>query len=214
MEKQCRKCGQIKPASDFSPDMARRDGLGVYCKRCKAEQTRDWVARNREKIAEYRRATADHINAYHRAWNAAHPRTSKRRKPYARRDSDEYRARHRQHQREYQQRYPDRVRNSQRTYYRTHVRVRVRAATRDHIIWTHRSRARRAGATGSFTLQEWRDLCAQFGNVCLCCKRTVPLTVDHVIPFSRGGTNNIDNIQPLCGTCNRRKGTKTTDYRP
>ena len=66
---------------------------------------------------------------------------------------------------------------------------------------------------GAHTADEWRLLCAQYGNVCLCCGSSAPLTVDHVIPLARGGTNTIDNIQPLCHACNTRKSTRTTDYR-
>ena len=34
------------------------------------------------------------------------------------------------------------------------------------------------------------------------------LTVDHVVPKSRGGTDDPDNLQLLCGACNSMKGTK------
>src|SRR5215216_2549174 len=35
---------------------------------------------------------------------------------------------------------------------------------------------------GSYTKQEWRDLCAQYGFRCLRCKRRKPLAADHIIP--------------------------------
>ncbi|OAI26506.1 hypothetical protein A1356_11255 [Methylomonas koyamae] len=35
--------------------------------------------------------------------------------------------------------------------------------------------------------------------------------IDHAIPKSRGGNNTIDNAQNTCRTCNRQKGSKTTD---
>jgi len=74
-------------------------------------------------------------------------------------------------------------------------------------------RARRAAAPGSFTAAEWKAVCEQYGSVCLCCKEAAPLTVDHVVPISKGGTNDADNLQPLCLPCNLKKGTRTLDYR-
>jgi 5-methylcytosine-specific restriction endonuclease McrA len=41
----------------------------------------------------------------------------------------------------------------------------------------------------------------------------VKLTVDHVIPISMDGSNNIENIQPLCRECNSAKHTQTIDFR-
>ena len=51
---------------------------------------------------------------------------------------------------------------------------------------------------------------------CLACRLQEPeikLVPDHVVPIARGGANDIDNIQPLCESCNKRKGAKTVDYR-
>jgi 5-methylcytosine-specific restriction endonuclease McrA len=44
-----------------------------------------------------------------------------------------------------------------------------------------------------------------------CGKRFAPekLTVDHVIPSSRGGTNDWNNVLTCCSPCNLRKGNKT-----
>lgn len=66
---------------------------------------------------------------------------------------------------------------------------------------------------GSFTAEEWKALCFQYGYKCLKCGQSVELTVDHVVPVSKGGTNDISNIQPLCLSCNSSKGAKTVDYR-
>ena len=52
-----------------------------------------------------------------------------------------------------------------------------------------------------------------YGNKCIRCGKLENATVDHVVPLSRGGRNEILNCQPLCITCNDRKGVKTIDYR-
>lgn len=80
----------------------------------------------------------------------------------------------------------------------------------------HRRRARVAGNGGSFSPTEWILLKEQYGNICLCCGKKeseAMLTPDHVLPISKGGTSFIENIQPLCNTCNKRKSDKTIDYR-
>lgn len=76
-------------------------------------------------------------------------------------------------------------------------------------------RARKAGAEGRFTDAEFRSLCKAMGNRCLCpgMNHEGLLVADHVVPLSKGGRNDISNIQPLCARHNDTKGTKTIDYR-
>ena len=105
--------------------------------------------------------------------------------------------------------------NAERTLANT---IAWRASNPDAVaVQRQRRRARLAKAEGDHTAAEWRDLKEQYGHHCLCCGHAEPdivLSADHVIPLSRGGSNAIDNIQPLCVSCNARKHTKSIDYRP
>lgn len=78
----------------------------------------------------------------------------------------------------------------------------------------HLRRTRIAENGGTYTLDEWTELCASYGNKCLCCGTvTEQLAVDHVIPIIKGGSSDISNLQPLCLSCNSSKSSKVIDYR-
>lgn len=78
-----------------------------------------------------------------------------------------------------------------------------------------RYKIRKRNATGKHSFGEWLLLKNRCQNMCLCCKKTEPevkLTEDHIMPISKGGTDYIENIQPLCVSCNTKKYTKYFNY--
>jgi len=75
----------------------------------------------------------------------------------------------------------------------------------------NRRRGLKKGVGGSYTLGEWEILKKQYGNTCPLCEKKEPeitLTADHIIPISKHGSNCIENIQPLCRSCNTKKYIK------
>lgn len=77
-----------------------------------------------------------------------------------------------------------------------------------------RIRAYRSGCEGTITELEWTQLVEFYNNTCLRCKRDdVDLTLDHIVPLKLGGPNIIENAQPLCQSCNSKKGIQVIDYR-
>lgn len=49
---------------------------------------------------------------------------------------------------------------------------------------------------------------ARDGHACKCCGVKENLEVDHIVPVSKGGESNLENLQTLCRSCNRRKRTR------
>lgn len=79
-----------------------------------------------------------------------------------------------------------------------------------------RYKASKRNAQGSHTFEEWQLLKETYQYICLCCKKQEPeitLSEDHIIPLSMGGNDSIENIQPLCVSCNTRKHARVIDYR-
>lgn len=69
---------------------------------------------------------------------------------------------------------------------------------------------------GFHTQGDWDTLLAQYNWTCPRCGKKEPvisLTRDHIVPLSKGGSDNIENIQPLCMPCNLWKSTKIISYK-
>lgn len=48
------------------------------------------------------------------------------------------------------------------------------------------------------------------GGSCRACGSTTEIQYDHIIPLAMGGSNNAENLQILCGPCNRSKAAGLT----
>ena len=69
---------------------------------------------------------------------------------------------------------------------------------------------------GTHSKQEWEEMKHFFENTCVKCHGATKLNgvvKDHIIPIYKGGSDGIDNLQPLCAKCNASKGPETVDYR-
>ena len=91
-----------------------------------------------------------------------------------------------------------------------------RSSDDDYRSWIKNKRNRlKRCCVGNHTRGEWEALKEAIGYECLSCKRKEPdikLTQDHIVPVSKAGTDDIENIQPLCRSCNSRKNNRIIKY--
>lgn len=97
-----------------------------------------------------------------------------------------------------------------RRYWRT---ARERALAKNPRFYADEAMARRArkfGAAGRHTKDEWKKLIVEFRYRCAYCGVDGTLTEDHLVPLARGGSDFIENIVPACRDCNESKGARDT----
>lgn len=87
-----------------------------------------------------------------------------------------------------------------------------------NTLHLHRLRYwRKKNNGGTHTLEQWEQMKKEYDFTCPCCGKKEPkivLTIDHIIPISKGGRNDIENIQPLCRLCNLVKSNRHTNKYP
>ncbi len=116
----------------------------------------------------------------------------------------------------------ERDRQDSRQYYQQHTvecLARVKKYQEDNpdkVSMYHKkaSALRRASKRvgDKITNEEWHNLCEEVNYCCVYCGKNftfTELTMDHLLPLSRGGQHTLSNILPACRSCNSKKGTKT-----
>ncbi|HSU72528.1 MAG TPA: HNH endonuclease signature motif containing protein [Candidatus Binatia bacterium] len=82
-------------------------------------------------------------------------------------------------------------------------------------IYNELRRGRKLKAEGSFTRKEWLTKRNSSEGKCPFCQKQVgveKMTIDHIIPLSKGGSNYISNIRAICRSCNSAIGNRGYFY--
>lgn len=218
--KYCTQCHVTRCIGCFHRFIHSKDGFRSECKLCRKakSETEEFKAKKRE----YHTENADQINATKRTWYHANP---ERARDYSKKSRQRYPEKVEAYQHEYNRseqgkqrwleyrtNHPERVAQFSKAWKESHPEmVQEHAKVRDANY-----KAKKLGIPGKITVQQWREIKALYGCICLRCGKQEPeitLTLDHVIPFALRGINTISNVQPLCEFCNTSKGVKVIDYR-
>ena len=199
-QKQCRDCREVKPLSDFGKKSDAKDGIHYYCKKCVNVRGEMYRKSHAEELSKK-------SSQYYRQRNKGDRYKVSRRKA-----NSKYYNKNIVAQRERASRNNNIRREKLKEYYHQHKGAAEYKLKR--AVMSQRRRARTVATVNDFTAEQWREILDKYEHKCLCCGAKRNLSMDHIIPLSRGGQHTASNIQPLCRSCNARKYTNSIDYRP
>lgn len=194
----CNKCKVHQPYCEFYKDKSRSSGYDVICKGCTRKKNKKWREENPDRVksnmAEWFAQNHERNRQNCADYYAANKETLTSKKREDRRSD------------------PSRVRAVDRDRYIRDREKRIASMT----AWAKRNpdkrkateykrRARKIGAEGFYTEVDIRRIRSAQNHRCAACKRKCALTVDHIVPLSKGGSNWPRNIQLLCLSCNAGK---------
>lgn len=182
--KRCSKCKESKLILDFPQRKGASDGLASHCKVCNYRATRRWRIAHRE-----------HLKVYGKLWKAAHPGKCKE---HRRKYDVEHREQSNEWHKKWKAKHPEKRKEFDRKWLIKHPEKVTE--------YNQRRLARKANAKGNgVTSKQWKEVKSSYCSLCAYCGQRRLLEMDHIVPLSKGGQHDIDNIAPACRPCNAHK---------
>lgn len=184
----------------------KREYMRLYRERNRdklLKQRREWMAKFRDEHPEVIKERKKRDYKKHRKkriekqkkYRTHHPETMERWRRENKEEVRQYRKRYNSEHKKEQLEYNRRWRSQNRDKHRLHSRN----------YWARK----RSASVGRVSLQEWQEAIREHNSRCAYCGLKAKLTMDHIIPLSRGGLHCLENIVPACTSCNSKKGTKS-----
>ena len=191
-KKVCKKCGRILPLSMFHRNKKSKGGYRNTCKDCVKEYTKIYNEKNKEIIKEKSKQ-------YERKREATE---KERKKEYYQKNKEKW-------QKYNEERYKIRREEALKQKHEYYLKNKESIIARNQV-----RRARMNSVIGEFSDEQIQECVDFFGNVCAYSgdsftrERSNWLSMDHIIPITKNGTNYIWNIVPTTFGHNSSKGTK------
>lgn len=212
--KTCIRCKVSQARTEFYRYARSADKLAYECRTCQKERAVAWQKANPAKKAAHDRKQdqkperkAKHNARTRAAYKADPTKTLQRGAEWARLNPErvaERSARHRNSN-------PEAVAAAQKRYHDTEVYKhvhRLRSQVQRSIL---KAEALGLDNSDAITRAQWQQVIDSFGRACCFCLRPEPLSIEHLTPLIRGGTNAVGNIAPACIPCNRKKWKRTLE---
>jgi 5-methylcytosine-specific restriction endonuclease McrA len=191
----CQLCGKEYQPTSGKQKYCVECGFLVSAAQCRANAAK-WERENPEKAranaANWRLANPEKVKASHATWEKANPEKARTRgAKWAKENPEKRKASSKASSAKWYRLYPE----------------------KDAVKSNRRRAAKYANTPISelLTSTEWLAILAEANGRCAYCDKVAKLTLDHVIPLSRGGKHSKDNVVVACKHCNGSKGNKTLE---
>ena len=185
MKKRCDRCKQILDSSLFNKNQH-------WCRNCQKQYMKQYRPNHKEEVIDYnknyKQEHKDEIKKYNKKHKLEHKKEINiYNKTYVQANPEKEYKRHKK----YRENNRDKIRKKQRKYY-----------------------LRKYQLSEKFTIEEWKQKADSTNGICPLCTRPYSeiypfcATMDHTPPVSRapiGFVYTIDNVNPMCGSCNSSK---------
>ena len=183
--KQCSKCGESKPLSEYYKRSDTKSGYHAQCKKCVIN-----------KVSETYFANPEPAKQRSKDWRKNNPEWNKANNKSWRENNKEYVA---QKNAEWRTNNLEQHRNNSKQWAKENPEKRKA---------NNYKRRSCISENGKFEITK-KEIVTIYKSECVYCGSNQKITLDHVIPIKRGGTHSLGNLVPACQSCNSSKGTKT-----
>jgi 5-methylcytosine-specific restriction endonuclease McrA len=190
-EKKCVMCGETKRMIEFNKDKNRKDGYSPYCKLCTKLLRQRYFDQRKIYKAEYNSKHKEQNRVSHREWQRNHPENCKRDRNKQYIKNKDLRI---EQAAQWTKNNPEKRKEISRRSYKKHPETH----------WNRRKREYNLPGSG-ITPKEWEELKSKYDHKCVYCGKETKLTLDHIVPVTADGPNDISNVVPACKSCNSSK---------